>query len=244
MSIESKGYVATVADIHALCVQRIESSNIFSESRTTYLRALIATTQAELGIKPQGIRTSKGEADADTIKQHADALSIVQDRFYEAVQAAAKAVAIDPSDTRSRVDVVASRLVFARSAYSTVRAWIVRGKHSLASINASKAVKYKMAEDTPKREARPGGKPLTRFKPAVIMRSAQSMLDRIVEAGKTDREAAIGALQDVLNLLTHGFDDLGMPAVALRDAVSHTATDVIRVATDRLSKRITKRKAA
>lgn len=226
MSIESKGYVATVADIHALCVARIEASNLFSDSRTTYLRALIATTQAELGIKPQGIRTSKGEADEKTIKEHADALSVVHDKFYAAVQEAAKSVPVDPLDNRTKSDIVASRIVFARSAYSTVRTWIVRGKHSLASINAAKAVKHKLAGDTPKRVTKPGGQAVIRFRPAAIMRNAQAMLDRIVEAGKVDREAAVAALQDVLSLLTQGLDELGVSGV-----------DVVRAATDHMSHR-------
>jgi len=151
MSIESNGYVASVKEIEALVVQRIESANYFSASRTTYLRALIATAQNDLGIKPQGIRLQRSEASAEIIKQHADALFAVHERFYEAVQSAARGVPIDPEDTRSKADVIASRIVFARSAYSTVRNWLIRGKHSLASINASKATKHSLADATPKR---------------------------------------------------------------------------------------------
>lgn len=228
MSIEANGYVATAADIEKLVTQRIESGNMIATSRTTYLRALIATAQDKLGISPKAVRTGK-QADDDTIKAHALALEEVHTLFYEAVQRAAKAAAIHADEQRPKADIVASRIVFARSAYSTVRSWLVRGKHSLSSVIAAKATKQSLVADTPKRSTVSSMARSRELKADPIMKQGKDILTRIVVSGKQDKDRAIAVLHDLMQLLSRGFDDLGHKANDVRQAIDHTATGVIPV---------------
>lgn len=221
--MDSRQYIADTSMVEALMKDRLKADSVLAGTRNTYLRMLIATAQHRLGIQ----RVSNKQADDDTIAAHADMLGAVHGEFYEVVKRVAESVPIDPDTGRDRDSVLAARIVFARSSYSTVRNWIVRGRHSLASIMAAKALKRKLAEDTPKRHV--SGTQKLRIAP--LMHSAEVILEKIVEQGKTDREAAILALQDILNMLTHGFDKLGMPAVSIREAVEHTATGVVEVVT-------------
>lgn len=225
MSIESKGYVASVKDIEALVLSRCDAGTYISDSRTTYLRALIATTQDKLGINPKGVRTN-AVADREVLQAHALALEETHTVFYEAVQRAAKQASVASDDVRPKADIVASRIVFARSAYSTVRSWILRGEHPLNAIVASKATKRGLADATPKRAV--SDKPKT-FKPDKVMKLGKDMLETIVVAAKEDKDAAVAALHDLINLLSHGFDDLGHNANELRSVVDHTATGVLQI---------------
>lgn len=223
MSIESKGYVASANDIEALVTQRCEAGNYVADSRQTYLRALIGTTQHKLGINPKGVRTNAA-ADKETIQAHALALEETHTIFYEAVQRAAKAAAIHSDDVRPKADIVASRIVFARSAYSTVRSWLIRGNHPLNAVIAAKATKRSLFEATPKRAG--SGRPPT-IKADSVLKQGKDMLEKIVIAGKADKDKAIGVLHDLINMLSHGFDDLGHNANELRSVVDHTATGVL-----------------
>lgn len=226
MSIESNGYIATASQIEALVVQRIEGGNFITESRTTYLRALIATAQDKLGISPKAVRTGSKVDDA-TLKAHALALEEIHTLFYEAVQKAARETAIVSDEPRPKADIVASRIVFARSAYSTVRNWLVRGKHGLNSIVAAKATKRSLVASTPKRAT---VSPMARaraLRAPAIMAQGKDMLQKIVVFGKVDKDKAVAVLHDLLTLLSRGLDDLGHKADEVRQAVDYAATGVI-----------------
>lgn len=223
MSIESKGYIASVKDIEQLVTERCNSVNYMADSRATYLRALIATTQAKLGINPKAVRTG-ATADAETIQSHALALEEIHTLFYEAVQRAAKTASIHSDEQRPKADVVASRIVFARSAYSTVRSYLVRGKKPLNSIIAAKATKAGLASQTPKRQT--SGAPRT-IKADTVLKQGKGMLEKILISAQTDKDNAVGILHDLMQMLARGFDDLGYNANKLRAEVDHTATGVI-----------------
>jgi hypothetical protein len=227
--IENNGYIATASQIEALVRQRIEGGNFIAESRTTYLRCLLATAQDRLGISPKAVRTGS-KVDEATLKQHALALEEVHEVFYAAVQKAAKETAITSEEPRPKADVIASRIVFARSAYSTARNWLMRGKHPLNSIVAAKATKASLVAATPKREGTSSMARVKVLKLAPIMASGKALLERIVEAAKADKDAAIAALHDLLNLLSRGFDDLGQNAVSIRKAVDSTTASVLSAA--------------
>lgn len=231
MSIESNGYIATAAQIEALVLARIEGGNFVTTSRTTYLRALIATAQDKLGISPKAVRTSsKGSTDDALLKAHALALEEVHTVFYEAVQKAAREAAIVSDEPRPKADVVASRIVFARSAYSTVRNWLVRGKHPLSSVIASKATKASLVASTPKRATVSSMARHKALKADPIMKAGKDLLQKIVISGKQDKDKAIAVLHDLMQLLSRGFDTLGYKAVEIREAIDHTATGVITAA--------------
>lgn len=237
-TIEENGYIATASQIEALVKARIEGGNLFTTSRTTYLRALIATTQDKLGISAKAVRQGKDKADDATIKEHATALEAVHEVFYEAVQKAAKETAIVDGDRpRPKADIIASRIVFARSAYSTVRSWLVRGKHPLSSVIAAKATKQSLAAATPKRATVSSMARARALRADPILKQGKTLLERIVVAGKADKDAAVAVLHDLINMLSHGFDDLGHNANKLRQEVDHTATGVIQSRTVAMRKK-------
>lgn len=235
-------YIATAKDIEQLVLDRCKADSVISQSRNTYLRMLIATAQKRLDITVLRAPRAVHEVSEAQLLEHVQMVDTVHGEFYEVVKQTATRIPRDADDKRPLDEVIGSRIVFARSSYSTLRSWMVRGKHLLSSIVAAKALKRELAEATPKREARPGA--IRKLRVAPLMQSAETILEKIVEASKSDREAAIIALQDVINLLTHGFDTLGMSSVSIRDAVSHTATGVIKEVATRMSKRLPAKKAA
>jgi hypothetical protein len=200
--LSAKGYVATAKDIEALVHQRIAAGGFVLASRATYLRALIATAQHNLGINPKRVM-KHDKADQVTISQHVAALDAVHATFYEAVQKAAAAAPLDPDDDRDGDVVLASRIVFARSAYSTVRGWLIRGGHSLLEVVAAKATKHGLAEETPARKA--GARP---FNPAPFVKAGDTLLGKLQAVSKKDRENAAKALHDIIAHLTAGLAEL------------------------------------
>jgi hypothetical protein len=223
--MDTTTYIATKKDVEQLMLDRLRADSVLGTTRNTYLRMLLATAQKRLGLSVVRAPRSAIAATDDVLLSHAQMVESVHSEFYEVIKAVAAKTPKDPDDIRDIETVMASRLVFARSAYATIRAWILRGRHSLASIVAAKAIKREMAELTPAREARPGAvRPLNS---APLVRSAEAILAKIVAAGASDKESAILALQDVINHLIHGFDELGMSSALIKDAVDHTATDVL-----------------
>lgn len=223
MTINAKTYVASAADITKLMTERLAGESAFKRSSSTYLRALIGTTQDRLGVTV--LRSPRKPAEYDAAEL--EVLEAVHQEFYEAVLAVAKATPIEPEETRDKPLVIGSRAGFARSAYSTVRSWMVRGKHSLSGIVAAKATKAQMAKDTPKRAT---ASPMSRaktLKTKPLITKAQSILGSILIAAKSDKASSVAALHDVVMLLIKGFDDLGLPSGELQDMLEHTATVVL-----------------
>lgn len=226
MTINAKTYVASVSDITKLMEQRLAADSTFKQSKNTYLRALIGTAQDKLGLTVLRSPRKAVTLDDAELKTQLAVLDSVHTDFYEAVQAVAKATPLDDDETRDKATVLGSRCAFARTSFSTIRAWMVRGKHSLASVVAAKATKTGLAADTP---ARTGVNPMARSKPlkrAPLIVKAQTILGAILTASKVDKPKAVEALHDVVMLLLRGFDDLGLPSGELRDMLDHTATIV------------------
>jgi len=228
-TIESKGYIATAADIERLAQAH---GNHINASRwqlpSTYLRALIATTQDELGI----VRTRRipEKISDEQVQTQLQVLAKVQEVFYEAVKRGAAKAEMDSEDTRDKSAIVSSRIVFARSAYSTVRNWILRGRFGIEGINPKRAIKRELYEQTPKPER-------IRTPITGLERQATRMLAVIKKQAATDREGAVEALQSLITTLSHGFDELGLPASELRDTVDTTATQVVQEALGRIAAR-------
>lgn len=150
MSLESKHYIATPADIATLTRAYSEAIDASSNVRGHYFRALIATTQAELGSKPrQRSAEASPTLEAEGIRTQLAAVDAVHERFY--------AVVLDTvngnADERNR------RSNFARSAVSTVRAY-VRAGFDITLVAAARATKAALAALIPTtrraRESRQG----------------------------------------------------------------------------------------
>lgn len=231
MSIESKGYVATKADIVDMVKQRWSASNVISSTNNTYLKVLVASTQHELGLTV--MRASKAQSDDETIEAHIEALDKLHASWYKVMIDTALTLDIPADDDRKPNEVANSRCGFARSSYTTLRNWMLRGRHSLKEITAKTANKEALYQDTPKRESGPP-KALQR-KP--IQKATERILGMILTAAKTDAKTALEVLHDTIIALSRGFDDMGVNAKEVREAVEHTSTGVLNDAVARLRKK-------
>jgi hypothetical protein len=197
LSIEKKNYVATPADIEALAESQ---SNHLNASRwqlpATYLRALIATTQHELGIK--SIKREPVRPGDEVIQQQLTALAKVQERFYEAVKRGAAKAPVSAEDTRDPAIVQNSRCVFARTSYSTLRNWLLRGRFGLEGLSPKQATKRALYESTPKPER------IATFREKLFVQQADRILTAVKAQAAVNRDMAVNALQGIIDRLSDG----------------------------------------
>lgn len=203
-TIESKGYVATAADIEALTQSTLVAERDQAQAGSTYLRALIATTQAELGISPAKRRAAFAMDDAES-KRQLSALETVHTRFYEAVLKAVQSAAV--LDEQKHIDrklIYARRANFARSSKSTLRAWIVSG-NNLRGLQAAKATKYGLIGET---QSRTGVLRKRALSEKQALNSAQRLLTAI--QASPDSSTAVKLLEAVISRLVVGLTELGV----------------------------------
>lgn len=209
MSLESKHYIATPADIAALARAYGEALTVSVNVRGHYLRALVATTQAELGSKPR-LRTSGEESpslDAEAVKTQLAALEAVHSRFYEIV--------LDNID--GNADERNRRSGFARSAMSTVRGYI-RAGFDITLVAAARITKAALAESVPTRRVRVASV-------TVLRRRADKTLAVLYKIGeqlsKADKALAVGVLEEALSKLGGMLSRLGVgkPVTDARRAI-------------------------
>ena len=183
-TLESRHYVATETDIANLVATHDDALIARDTARATYLKALTATTIAELGA-PVRLRAGKGATlSADDISNHVAAFEKVHQRFYAVVL---KTIGEGPPKERN------ARANFARSAASTLRRWIKAGNdvRSLAPARVTKA------------SLRVGGGAGRGGRPPA--RRVEAMAGRLTagaeELAKTDKAAAIAAVEGAMTKL-------------------------------------------
>lgn len=204
-AIQDKGYVASVADIEALTQSTLTAEREAQGAQGTYLKALIATTQSELGFAiSKKARIAPTMDDAETKRQLA-ALESVHTRFYEAVLKAVQAAPL--LDEQRHVDrklIYARRANFARSSKSTLRAWINSG-NNLRGLLAAKATKYMLIGETQQRSG-------VGRKRAMSEKQATASATRLLVAiqASPDPAVALKLLEAVISRLVIGLQELGV----------------------------------
>lgn len=149
MSIETKNFIATPTDIEKLAADIIDGVQRSETGRGTYLRALVATTQAQLQ-SPVRQRTVKmAKLSPDDMITHLKAFNTIAQTFYGVVLQVAKATVPDP-DTK----LIRQRTGFARSAASTVRGFI-RAGNDVRALAAHRVTKSGLASPLRKRKPTP-----------------------------------------------------------------------------------------
>lgn len=144
LTLEQRGFIATADDIERLTHQVIDSKNLSRDAHSTYLRALVASTQDKLGLT--GRRKQPQALTPAEVTQQLEGLEAVQKVFYEAVlRAVAVAPAQDDERGLSKADMIQRRGTFARTAKASLRAFIATG-HSVAGINVARVTKYQLQE--------------------------------------------------------------------------------------------------
>jgi hypothetical protein len=148
MSIESRNFIATDADIAKIAAQAIDGETRSTEARGLFFKALIATTQHELGSPPRVRNVKTDKLTAEDIAAHLLTFEGIAKRFCEkAREVAANTVPSDVETLRSR-----TRKFY--SAASTVRGYI-RAGGDIRGIAAHKATKGSLATPRTKRKANP-----------------------------------------------------------------------------------------
>ena len=147
MSLEKKQFIATDTDIEKLAASVIDADQTASENRGRYLKALVATTQRELGAEPRQRNGNGPRLNAEAVAAHLKAFQAVSDRFYAACVKVAQATVPDPDKALTR-----RRTAFARSASSTVRGYI-RGGNDITLLAAHKATKAALATPVLRRKS-------------------------------------------------------------------------------------------
>lgn len=215
MSIASKGYVANADEIHALSKTILAAEASSETGRGTYLRALVATTQKELGAKPRsrGATGRKAKISDAGIAEQVAALNAVHERFYEAVTRAASEGL--PGGT-ARAPELNRRTNFARSSLSTVRSWIKAG-NDVTTLVVGRLTKSALRTE---RAVRP--KQAGRLRRSVEARSKAFMVS-VLELAEADKPAALNELELLIGQLTTQMVTLGGTAVtsAARATAEH-----------------------
>jgi len=203
-TLENRNYVATPADITALVRQHDEAMTAQGTARATYLKALVATTQAELGspVRQRGARAAK--IAAEEIAKQVAAMEVVQQRFYAAVL---QAIGEGPPAQRN------ARANFARTAASTLRRWIKAG-NDVRALAAARVTKEALRiTGAARRTASPTARRAER--------TANRFTDMVTELAKADKGAAIAALEAAMTRIASMLIALGQkPTTKPAEAMS------------------------
>lgn len=189
MSLESKNYIATPADIAAMAKAYGAALDTGGAVRAHYLRALVATTQYELGAKPRQRTAGDIEPtlDRDTVQKHLTALETVHEKFYAVVLENINGNA----DERNR------RSNFARSAVSTVRAFVRTGR-DITLLAAARLTKAALAVEAVRRR-RPPSLDVLRKRATRVMDALSTIGDQLIKA---DRAMAVEVLEAAIAKLS------------------------------------------
>ncbi len=212
MSIETKDYIATAADIRALTSTIVGAQAEVITGRTTYLRALVATTQAELHSTPRKNATSKPKhlKQAEIVTQ-VTALLAVHERFYAAVLDACS----EGLTGKDKAIELNRRSNFARTALYAVRSYI-RAGNDITYVVVGRVTKASLAVA---RAPRPAS--ARRLKSRMETRS-KALMATVIELSEADRATAVSEIELLLGQLAAQLASLGVASV--RDPASSAAT--------------------
>lgn len=207
MSLEQKGFVATVEDV-ASVVESVLTANAEADAgRLSYLKILIATTQNELGGKPR-IRASSGPGKAAKLKGEdiaiqLKALAAVNDRFYPVVTRVVVA-SIAPG-TKDKGLEANRRTNFARTALSAVRLFIAAG-NDITAVGLKTVTKASLAVRRPPKP--PSGQRLK----ARAEAQSKTLVATLMELADADKSAAVEELQLLMGQVATQLVALGVAA--------------------------------
>jgi len=198
-TLESRHYVATDADVETIARQHITGI----QASATYLRVLVVGIQTALGAEPRlrGARAAKLEDST----AHLAALDTVHERYYTIVLRVASESYRDAKERNRATN-------YARSAKSTLRAWIKAG-NDITSIAAGRTTKESLRKMLPVRAAGPPRNPAKR-----LLKLGDRM-DAITTSPDNGVREAVSALVQRLTtkLMTWGGEPVREPAKAMSE---------------------------
>lgn len=212
MSIENKKYVASVEDIRKLTRENVNAAQSLASTRKLYFQSLIGTTLAEL---PKGKDS----------REQAVALRAVHSRFYVGVLSVintkdlAETPRLGPDEKKRRREERNAKSNFARSAFGTIRRWILAG-HDLATLSPAAVTEQQLRKQTPIAASR------RKANPKQAQKRVGSLVSKILaqarQLANADPVEARAVLDSVVNRVTQELVKVGditgasAPAVAPR----------------------------
>lgn len=213
MTLIQNGYVANDNDIAELTTQYLNATAEADTGRQTYLRALIATTQKELGAKP---KVRQGRPHKLTPEEQATQLAAlvnVHERFYTVVNRVIDGTLAD-IPAKERVAEKNRRSNFARTALYAARLYVRAGK-DLTALAPGKLSKSAITVELPPRPTTP-----RRLK-GRVERASKVFVTALLELGEADKEAAVAELDTLIGIMAAQFAALGVkPARDIEHAVA------------------------
>lgn len=205
-TLEARGYVATEKDIEALTHAYDAARTQAASAGGTYLRALVATVQSDLGIRMRE-RMATGPAVDTSSEERARqlvAFEKINGAFYGVVLRGLSGDSLE----RNR------KSGFARSAGSTLRRWI-RSGHDVGRLAAVRVTRDALEAAIPSDKKR-----VPRLRVGVLgkraARGAHLAVVAAVAADKAERGAGVAMLQKAMGELSAALVKMG-GVVAERD---------------------------
>lgn len=200
MTLIKNRYVATDSDIAKLTTDHLGALETAIATRGTYLRALVATAQAELGAEPR-LAAPRGRlaklSPEDAAKQ-LEALQRVHERFYAVVTKTAG----EGLSGKGAADELNRRTNFARTALYAARTWL-RAGNDLTALVVPKLTKATLAVRSTQRVASP-----RRLKTRVENLS-KAVMSAMMELETVDKPGAVAELETLMGQLTARLIELG-----------------------------------
>lgn len=214
-TLEARGYVATEKDIEALTLAYDAARTQAGSAGGTYLRALVATVQSDLGIKARERAASGPSVDTPSEERARQlaAFERINETFYGVVLRGLSGDSME----RNR------KSGFARSAGSTLRRWI-RSGHDVGRLAAARVTRDALEAAIPADKKR-----APRVRLGVMGRRAARgsglVVAAAVAADKAERGAGVAMLQKAMGEISAALIKMGGVAaerdvaVAVRERV-------------------------
>lgn len=202
--LEKGHWVATEHEVETLAHERYANALVVARADGTYLKVILVASQAKLGRKR---RTTAALSKAD-IENQTTVLKGVHDRFYPHVlkgittpDIAVNGETLDTTESRRRSLERNARSAFARSAYSTLRAYAEAGG-DLRALDAAIVSKAGL------RKALAPPEPTDRIARAV-QRSQKALIRAITRQAARDPSKARETIETTVEALSAMLEQLG-----------------------------------
>lgn len=200
MSLESKGFIATPADIRDLSVNLLAANTTAGLLTGHFLKAEVCTVQHELGAPPRIKHVKIGRLDEAGRTSQLAALDKVHEGFYaEVVGAMSKDLPLG----KAKAIELNKRTNFARQAYSRIRRWVAEG-NDITTLVGAKVTRVNLTLQH--RAAKP---PNARRLRKRTETQSKGLVATLLELGQADKAAALAELELLMGQLVAQFDELG-----------------------------------
>lgn len=207
-TLESKGYIASDADIASLA-KSIVSGQLMSEGgRRDYLKILLASTIDALGAKPKVRQGRPAKLDEPAMLKQTETLEATHTRFYAII--VRETASLIPAG-KERATELNARTAYARVAVSRLRAYAKSGADLTALVPA------KVTRDTIRVKQRtPRAVSSGRLKQRAE-RESKALMATFIGLADSDKPSAVAEIQLLMGQLAHQLVHLGV-AASTKDA--------------------------